>query len=160
MLDSNGNVTGLHKANKPKLIFKWRLQVSSWHPPPPPLLLVQPLECCPWCSALENERHVLLPIISSVQRDGHVQQRLDLLLPTTWMRNCSFTLQNLWLTRTHCELCLVQEAVAHCFVYLWCFVCFASVEHYSEQCADFNFFFFSLRASAAWHLKALQALMI
>lgn len=43
---------------------------------------------------------------------------------------------------THCELCLVQEAVAHCFVYLWCFVCFASVEHYSEQCVDFNFFFF------------------
>lgn len=158
MLDNNSNVTGLHTAQINFQVKAIGIKLN------PSLLLVQPFECCPWCSALENKRHVLLPSISLVWRARHVQPSLESLSWPPAAGAALSTCRTPDSPHTHCGLHSVQEAVAHNFVYhLQCLVCFASVEHYSEQCFDFCFFFFFFfppGASAARHLKASQALMI
>lgn len=92
MLDNNSNVTGLHKAQIDFQVKAIGVKLN------PSLLLVQPLECCPWCSAQENKRHILLPSISLVWRARHVQPSLESLFLSTCTRSCSFNLQNPWLT--------------------------------------------------------------
>lgn len=137
MLDNNSNVTGLHTAQTNFQVKAIGIKLN------PSLLLVQPFECCPWCSALENKRHVLLPSISLVWRARHVQPSLEWLSWPPAAGAALSTCRTPDSPRTHCGLHSVQEAVAHNFVYhLQCLVCFASVEHYSEQCFDFCFFFF------------------
>lgn len=60
---------------------------------------------------------------------------------------------------THCGLGLVKEAVAQCFVYFWCLVCFASEKPYSYKCFIFvSSFFFppGLQQHGIWRLQSLD----
>ena len=153
MLDNNGNVTGLRKANEPKLIFKWRLQVSSWTPA---LLLVQPLECCPRCSALETctPPHHQLSVegqACAAKTGPASPDNLDeepLFHPAEPLTHPARTVDY---ARCRKQLLTILSL-------MFCLFCISGALLWTMFW--FLFLFFSPRASAAQHLKALQALMI
>lgn len=152
MLDNNSNVTGLHTAQINFQVKAIGIKLN------PSLLLVQPFECCPWCSALENKRHVLLPSISLVWRARHVQPSLESLFLTTCSRSCSFNLQNPWLT-PH-ALWITLSAGSSCSQFclsssMSCLFCISGALLWTMFWFLFLFFFFSplgLQQHGIWRL--------